>query len=191
MDCIRDRIILYMREKVGINPQLIPALREKYLREYGTTLAGLKRDFEIDKQDYLDFVHDIDLNLFLKKEQALIQLLSDFNQRKVIFTNANLVHAERVLDYLEIKENFEKIIDIQSTHPHLKPQPDAFNKLLEILDYESWDGCLFIDDQLLNVTTARNIGLQSILVDENLKSDFRPIIKHIYALKEFMENKPR
>jgi len=188
MDCIRERIILYMRDKVGINPELIPALREKYLTEFGTTLAGLKRDFEIDKQNYLDFVHDIDLNQFLKKEQALIQLLSGFHQRKVIFTSANLVHAERVLDYLEIKEHFEKIIDIQSTHPYLKPQPDAFNKLLKILDYETWDGCLFIDDQLINVTTARNISLQSILVDENLKSDFKPSIKHIYELKEFMEN---
>jgi len=188
MDCIRDRIILYMRDVVRINPELIPGLREKYLEEFGTTFAGLKRDYEIDKQDYLEFVHDIDLSQLLEKGQSLGNLLSDFSQRKVIFTSANLAHAEKVLKYLGIKGHFEKIIDIQSTLPHLKPHPHAFKKLLEMLNYESWEGCLFVDDQLLNVETACEIGLQSILIDESLKSDFRPVLKDIYGLREFMED---
>ena len=58
---IRERINLYMQERLGFTKEQIETVREKYFREYGTTLRGLQANHDVNMDDYLAFVHGIAL----------------------------------------------------------------------------------------------------------------------------------
>jgi putative hydrolase of the HAD superfamily len=167
MDAIRDRIISYMQIRLGLEMPEILALRKYSLQKYGTTVIGLKERFNIDEFEFLDYVHDVDLDDHLTKNISLRNLISAYPQRKFIFTNADMNHVNRILNFLDLKDLFEAIIDIHTMMPHLKPHQKAFDKALEIARLTSWDGCAFLDDYPANIEQARNLGIYSILIDES------------------------
>src|SRR4030065_334939 len=101
MEAIRDRIVRYMHERLGLEEPEISALRQYSLQKYGTTLLGLKERFDIDEYEFLDFVHNIDMTRHLKKDASLKALLSRYTQRKIIFSNADRNHVDRILNYLD------------------------------------------------------------------------------------------
>jgi putative hydrolase of the HAD superfamily len=175
MDAIRDRIIGYMNEKLGLNESEIIAIRHDSLQKYGTTLLGLKERYDIDENEYLDYVHNINLAEYLKKDKDLELLLKSYSQRKIIFTNGDRKHVDRILKYLDISDFFDEIIDIHILMPFLKPHKEAFDKALEIAQISSWNGCAFLDDHPANIEQARKLGIYSILIDE--KSQFQDNLK--------------
>jgi putative hydrolase of the HAD superfamily len=62
---LKQRMSDYMRNSMGIPAGKIAGLREKYFREYGTTLRGLQANHVIDTVDYLAYVHDVPLEDYL------------------------------------------------------------------------------------------------------------------------------
>lgn len=186
MNAVNDRISQFMEEKVGIDADVIPKLRKQYFKEYGITLVGLKKNYHIDEEEYLSFVHHLDLSNFLRPDPRLQQLLSAYPQKKYIFTNADSNHAENILNHLKIRPFFEDIIDIHQTDPYVKPQPLAYQKVQEKLQYESWEGCLFIDDHLPNVLMAEKLGLASLLVCEDLHPEFPHAISSFLELTKYL-----
>ena len=69
---LRERIIQYMVERVGMTRAEAEALRTRYLAEYGTTTRGLYLNNQIDIDDYLQFVHDVPINRVLFDDQTLV-----------------------------------------------------------------------------------------------------------------------
>jgi len=187
MDGIRDRIIQYMHDKVGIEWEKIPDLRHQYLLEFNTTLMGLKHHYDIDEKDYLSYVHDLKLEDYLRYDRRINDLLENYPQKKVIFTNADNLHARKILNFFQIGHHFEIIINFYDLIPFVKPHPDAFLKSQKILKISNWDGCLYLDDQLSNVLQAEAIGLSSILVDEEMKSSFPKLIPSILELPRYLK----
>ena len=166
MDAIRDRIILYMQDRLGLEMPEILALRHYSLQKYGTTVIGLKERFDIDEFEFMDYVHDINLADHLSKNIDLRNLITAYRQRKYIFTNADMNHVNRILKFLDLEDLFDGIIDIHAMMPNLKPRREAFDKALEIARLSTWDGCAFLDDYPANIEQARNLGIYSILIDE-------------------------
>ncbi len=182
MDAIGDRIITYMRDRLGLEMPEILALRKYSLQKYGTTVIGLKERFDIDEFEFMDYVHDIDLADHLTKNIALRNLISAYPQRKYIFTNADMNHVNRILKFLDLEDLFDAIIDIHTMMPHLKPHPEAFDKALEITRLASWDGCAFLDDHPANIKQARNLGIYSILIDESSQHQDELSITSLFEL---------
>ena len=58
--------------QVNLNVSIEEAkkIQKNYFHEYNTTLNGMIKNHEIDAQEFLDFVHDIDLE-FLKNDKGL------------------------------------------------------------------------------------------------------------------------
>jgi len=185
MDAIRDRIISYMSNIMQMSDKQIAEVRTYSLKKYGTTLIGLMELYGIDKHHYLDYVHDLDLNDFLVKEKTVIETLKTLPQRKVIFSNADSGHIQRVLDFLEISQFFDCIIDVHVLMPNVKPQPEAFQKALKAAGLSSWEGCVFIDDYLPNVQAAEKLGLFSVLMDETSMQEYPRRISSIESIKDF------
>ena len=69
------------------------------------------KNHEIDAQEFLDFVHDIDLE-FLKNDKGLEIELSKIKDKKIIFTNGSRAHAENVTKRIGINKLFDGIFDI-------------------------------------------------------------------------------
>ena len=69
------RINRYMTEIVGIPAPEVDTLRREYWRLYGVTLQGLIRHHAVDPEDYLHYVHDIDVTSRLSPDLALREVL--------------------------------------------------------------------------------------------------------------------
>ena len=51
---IKGRMNEFMRDRMNIPVNEIPALREKYYLQYGTTMRGLQANHKIDVDDFLN-----------------------------------------------------------------------------------------------------------------------------------------
>ena len=160
---IKERMTIYMRDRMGFEPAEIPGLREKYYLQYGTTLRGLQANHEIDVEDYLAFVHELPLNDYIQPNPALCELIAALGTRNLIFTNADAAHARRVLKVLAVDECFENIVDVNAVAPYCKPMPESFQIAMRMAGESDPGRCVMIDDLPRTTQAAREAGLFSIL----------------------------
>ncbi len=160
---IKDRISLYMHEVLGFSWDEIPARRESYFLNHGTTLRGIQANFDVDEDAYHAYVHQLPLDGYIAPDPNLIALLEHLPQKKIIFTSADEKHARRVLAHLQISKYFEQILDIYALAPHAKPQPEAFARAMKIVGETDPHTCVMIDDLPRTTRAARDFGLFSII----------------------------
>ena len=160
---IKERMNLYMRDRMGIPEQDVPALREQYFKMYGTTLRGLQARHGVDAQDYLAFVHDLPLKDYLTPNPVVREVIASLPGRKLIFTNADAPHAQRVLAALDLEGLFDAIVDVNAVAPYCKPMPESFAIAQEIADEPDPRKCVMIDDLPRTTRAALNAGMASLL----------------------------
>jgi len=163
---IKARMNDYMRERMGFAEKDIPHLREKYFRQYGTTLRGLQANHSVDMNEYLAYVHDVPLSDYIKPNPDLRRMLEGIAIQKAIFTNADAAHAGRVVSVLGLEGCFETVIDVYALAPYCKPMPEAFEKAMKRVGENNPRHCILIDDIPGTVRAAREFGFTAILVDE-------------------------
>jgi pyrimidine 5'-nucleotidase len=160
---IKERMILYMRERMGIPENDVPVLREQYFKMYGTTLRGLQARHNVDAQDYLAFVHDLPLKDYLRPNPTQREIIASLPGRKLIFTNADVPHARRVLAALQLDDLFGGIVDVNAVAPYCKPMPESFAIAQEIANEPDPRKCVVIDDLPRTTRAALEAGMASIL----------------------------
>lgn len=182
---LMKRIYNYMREVVGIPPHLVDETRDRLFYQYGTTLKGLQHEYGTDMQDYLVYVHDVDLSDYFKPDPALQACLAALPHTKWIFTNASRSHAENVLGLLGVRSYFLGIIDVVDTAPWCKPERQSFEVALELAGSPDPRHCLFVDDRAPNLDTARALGMLTLQVTEEPNSH-HPAISRLCQLQDFL-----
>lgn len=158
-----------MHERLGLPWTIIPELRQHYFITYGTTLRGLQKHFNVDADDYLDFVHDIPLCDYLQPDPELKRMIESLPLRKFIFTNADAKHAQRVLKELGLENCFLSIIDVRAINFHCKPEPEAYHLALKIAGVTNPATCIYLDDSISNLEPARAMGFYTILVGREIQ----------------------
>lgn len=175
---LKERMSLYMRERMGIPEQDVPVLREQYFKMYGTTLRGLQARHDVDAQDFLAFVHDVPLKDYLKPDPLQREIIASLPTRNLVFTNADVPHARRVLAALELDDLFETIIDINEMSPYCKPMPESFAIAQDLADEPDPRKCVMIDDLPHTTRAALEAGMASILYGtEDPTSDASGVFK--------------
>ena len=154
------RMGLFIAELLGLSPEDARALQKQYFRTHGTTLNGLMRVHGIDPRAFLDFVHDIDLDV-LRPAGALDAALGGLPGRKVIYTNGSEAHARRVLDRLQIAGHFDGIVDIVASGYDPKPSAAAFAQMLSRLAVVP-ERAAMVEDMARNLRPARAAGLVTV-----------------------------
>lgn len=157
------RINRYMHEVVGIASQEVDGLRRRYWKEYGVTLQGLIRHYGVDAEDYLHYVHDVDVSSRIAPDLELSQALGHLSQRKLVFTNGSSDHAERVLAVLGVRDHFEEIFDIRVANYRPKPFAEPYHRVLDLLGTEARN-CVMVEDTSANLRTAKELGMKTVLV---------------------------
>ncbi|MFC1996615.1 pyrimidine 5'-nucleotidase [Chloroflexota bacterium] len=164
---IRARIDQFMLERMKIPESEIKSLREQYYIHYGTTLRGLQINFDIDAEEYLNFVHDLPLNKYLQPEPILRKILLSIPCRRWIFTNSDRPHAERVISMMGIKDCFEGMVDVYALDPYCKPKPEAYQLALQLSGTANPKSCALLDDSASNLKPAKELGFFTVLVGQN------------------------
>jgi putative hydrolase of the HAD superfamily len=159
-----------MIDRLGMSHSEVTAQRDKYLNEFGTTLNALRHFHGVDPDDFLAFVHDLPLGRYLTADAALDGMLGRIPLGKAIFTNADALHARRVLARLGIAHHFERIIDIRTLDFVNKPDRRAYLKALQLVRASPHE-CVFVDDCSANLVAAKSVGMVTVLVCDGSKGD--------------------
>ncbi len=185
---IGSRINLYLRDRLGLPADQVQSIREKYFREYGTTLRGLQANHNVDMEDYLAFVHDIPLARFIKPDPRLRAAILALPARKFIFTNADGNHARRVMEAVGLQGLFDGIIDVHAIAPYCKPMPGAFELALEQAGKPDPHLCVLLDDQGRITRAAHTLGMFTVLVGkEDPGSDADAALLHLADLPDLFD----
>ncbi len=160
---IKERMNIYMCDRMGIPEDQVPGLREQYFKMYGTTLRGLQARHNVDVQDFLAYVHDLPLKEYLTPNPLQREIIASLPSRKLIFTNADVPHAKRVLAALQLEDLFEAIVDVNAVAPYCKPMPESFAIAQELANEPDPRKCVVIDDLPRTTRAALNAGMASIL----------------------------
>ena len=166
-DAIRERMNAYLQRLIDLPLADIISLRQSYLVTYGTTLRGLQAHYEVDRDEYLAFVHDLPLEKYIHPDPGLRTLLLSLPQRRWIFTNSDNNHANRVIKILGLADCFDGIIDIRAIDFACKPDKIAYERALKIAGDDDPARCVIFDDSLRNLAPAREIGFYTILVGKD------------------------
>ena len=174
---IDRRINNYMVEVVGIPLDEVDDLRRKYWECYGVTMQGLMRHHRVDPEDYLAYVHDIEVGCLLRPDPELRQALQSLPLRRAVFTNSSLDHSERVLNALGLNGAFEEIFDIRIADYLPKPFPEPYHAVLDRLGVSA-SHCIMVDDSPENLRTAKDLGMGTILVGQKTPSPWVDVAIH-------------
>ncbi|KAL8224668.1 hypothetical protein R6Q57_017225 [Mikania cordata] len=121
----------YMAEKLGIDSKKIPELCNLLYKNYGTTMAGIRAiGYDFDYDEYHSIVHGRLPYENLKPDPVLKNLLLSLPIRKFIFTNADKIHAAKVVSRLGLEDCFEGIICFETLNPVHK----IINDQIQIFD---------------------------------------------------------
>jgi len=135
-------------------------------KKYGTCLRGLmeekilRDDASVD--DFLIRAHDVPLEI--ERDEALRGMLERIKTPKWVFTASAAAHARRCLAALGIDDLFEGIIDVRAVGFETKHSPKAYEAAMRIAGVEDPAACLFLDDSVSNMKTARAVGWTNVLV---------------------------
>ena len=124
---ISERITEYIMEVLSFTMEEANFVRSNMYKKYGLTLTGLMREYKIDPDEYLDFIHDV-THPELKYEKQLQKSLNNLSGRKFIYTNASQSHAKKILSAMGLEAEFEKILDIKATQYVPIPDPKHYDK---------------------------------------------------------------
>ena len=137
------------------------------------------------------FIFDIDDTLILhtkekndyyniNTEQSFKKLLESVDHDGVfIYTNGTYGHGERVINNLEINVNG---IFGRDTMPNMKPHINSFNYVKNIIDKKinKNDTCIFFDDLLDNLNTAKRLGWSTVWITPNFNNGAPEFVDHVF-----------
>jgi len=162
-EAIGERMNLYMRDRIGIPEKDVQALREQYFKMYGTTLRGLQARHHVDVEDFLAFVHDLPLKDYLKPDPIQRYVIASLQTRNLVFTNADVNHARRVLSVLKLDDLFDVVVDVNAVSPFCKPMPESFAIAMDLANEPDPRKCVMIDDLPRTTRAALDVGMASLL----------------------------
>lgn len=184
---IEERIKGYLCTRLGLDAEEAAVLRRSYLQRYGFTLVGLMNHHRIDPEDYLTFVHEVNIEGVLEEDPRLANLISRIPLGKVIVTNGTQRHARRVIRSLGIESFFSHIFDIAFMEYIPKPNPSSFHKVMEYLGVLG-EECLVLDDHPPTLATAGELGMTTVYVGkkEQVLADYH--IGEVKGLEGVLKN---
>ena len=159
---IDARMKAYLAQFLDIDEDEAHRVQKTYFRQYGTTLRGMMLNHDMAAKPYLDFVHDIDVSAIPPAPQLSDQLVR-LTGRKVIFTNADMTHVERVLNRLDIADHFDDVFDIYGADFIPKPEPHVYDTLVERFAIDP-ERAVMVEDIARNLEPARALGMGTVWV---------------------------
>lgn len=164
-DQVDKKMSLFISKKLDLSIEEAKKIQKNYFHEYNTTLNGMIKNHQIDAEEFLDFVHDVDLN-FLEKDLNLHKELASLVGKKYIFTNGSRAHASNVTKRIGIENLFDGVFDIVDSDFVPKPSIEPYKKIIQkygiVPEY-----CIFIEDIARNLKPAHELGMKTVWIKNN------------------------
>ena len=159
---VSKKMTQYVSNKLNVNLDKAKKIQIDYFHKYNTTLNGMIKNHKIDANEFLDFVHDIDID-FLKKDLKLNEELKKLDGKKIIFTNGPRKHALNVTRKIGIDQHFDDIFDIIDSNFVPKPEIEPYKKIVEKHKIDP-NLCVFVEDIARNLRPAYEMGMTTVWI---------------------------
>lgn len=166
----------FVVETTGLPREAAHALQKRYLAEDGLTLRGLMTHHGVDPDAYHARFHDLPLEC-LARDEALKAALARLPGRRLIFTNADAVHAERVVERLGLAGLFEAVFHIGSADFAPKPSARAFERIVAAHAIAPGTTAFF-EDAERNLAPAAALGMTTVLVGAHAGASTAPFVDY-------------
>lgn len=173
---VEGRMTAFVEKVTGLPREEAYGLQKKYLAEHGLTLKGLMLHHGVDPADFHALFHDLSLEA-LAQDAELLAALARLPGRRLIFTNADAIHAERVLSHLGLHHLFDDVFHIESFGFRPKPDPAAFTAMLDAHGMAP-DATAFFEDSERNLAPAAQLGMTTVLVGAHAAASPAPFVHH-------------
>ena len=173
---VEGRMTDFVGRVTGLEHEAAYALQKKYLAEHGLTLRGLMLHHGVNPADFHALFHDLSLDC-LAHDAELVAELEKLPGRRLIFTNADARHAERVMEHLGLTHLFDDVFHIESFGFTPKPDPVGFERMIagHALDPRA---TAFFEDSERNLAPAADLGMTTILVGPHAPASTAPFVQH-------------
>ena len=161
-DQVDKKMSKFISEKLNVSLVEARKIQKNYFQEYNTTLNGMIKHHKIDADEFLEFVHNVDLS-FLNKNEFLEEEIKKLNGKKIIFTNGSKAHALNVTKRIGIDRLFDGIFDIRDCEFIPKPSKEPYKKLVENYKIEP-EYCIFFEDIARNLKPAFELGMKTVWI---------------------------
>ena len=155
----------YISKKLKVDKDQAKKIQKNYFHEYNTTLNGMIKNHKINAHEFLEFVHNINID-FLQKDHALAKEIEKLDGIKIIFTNGSRKHALNVTKRLGINQLFNDIFDIVDCDFIPKPLVTPYKKLVEKHKIDP-KLCVLIEDIARNLKPAYEMGMKTVWIEND------------------------
>lgn len=176
MDEIEGRMTDYVIRVTGLDREPAYKLQKQYLREHGLTLRGMMLNHGVDPTEFCTLFHDLSLEA-LSHDPAMLAALERLPGRRIIFTNADDVHSDRVLKHLRLDHLFDQTFHIGSFGFVPKPDPAPFAALAAEHGIAP-ASTAFFEDSERNLAPAAAIGMTTVLVGDHADASSADFVHH-------------
>jgi len=157
---VSKKMTEYISSKLNVDLIKAKELQTNYFHKYNTSLNGLMIHHDIPPEEFLKYVHDIDLS-FMKKDKLLREELEKLNIKKFVFTNGSKEHVKNITEHLGIEDLFDGIFDIVDAEFHPKPEAKAFDLMVKKFNIEPKE-TIYIEDIAKNLSIAKARGSTTV-----------------------------
>lgn len=190
------RMTTFVAEYLGLDREAARALQKAYYRDYGTTLAGMMQNHNMNPDPFLAFVHDIDHSP-LPVCKRLRRAIEKLPGRKFVFTNGSKEHAVGVTRAMQLDDLFDGMFGIKEMAYTPKPHQRAFDMFVQTHGVDP-ERAVFFEDLSRNLIPAHAMGFATVLVHSDKDWSHEPeearpagadmaIVAHIdYATDDLM-----
>ena len=120
----------YISKNLNLDLKKAKELQTNYFHKYNTSLNGLLIHHDVKAEEFLEYVHDIDLE-FMEKDLVLREELLKLNTKKFVFTNGSHDHVKNITKCLGIDDLFDGVFDITDCNFIPKPSLDPYKILIQ------------------------------------------------------------
>ncbi len=161
---------------------LITRLKLKWSTDF--SIVALIKEFDLDYSELVDKTYlKVDFTGVVK-EEGVEDILFSLAGQKILFTNNPSEFAKKVLERLNVLDQFSKIVGMSEMNFVCKPNTSAY-ELIHVLfpDYKASEIC-FIDDSAKNLNTARLLGWHTVLIGDGSNTEGYRKIRNLSELKD-------
>ena len=162
---VSKRMTEYISKKLNLDLKKAKELQTNYFHKYNTSLNGLMIHHDVDATEFLQYVHDINLD-FMKKDLILRKELIKLDAKKFIFTNVSHDHVKNITKHLGIDDLFNGTFDITDCNLIPKPSLEPYKKLVKKFDIVP-EETIFIEDIAKNLEPAKKLGMKTAWLVNN------------------------
>ena len=159
---VDKKMTQYISKKLNVSAEEAKKIQKNYFYKYNTTLNGMIKNHKVDVDEFLEFVHDINID-FLQKDLKLSEEIKKLKGKKLIFTNGSRKHALNVTQRIGIDHHFDGIFDIVDSEFVPKPAIEPYKKLVEKHKIDP-KLCVFVEDIARNLKPAYEMGMKTVWI---------------------------